>query len=273
MGKDRGVVMVTGASSGIGGACAQYLSEKGYLVFGTGRRFQDYLRSSGWFYTLKMDVTNGESVAKAVQAIRQKTGRIDVLVNNAGSGIMGAIEDTSMEEAKNQMAVNFFGAFSVIKEVLPIMREQNSGYIINISSLASLYPLPFQCFYSASKSALDALTEVLRMELKSTGSDIKVVSIRPNDYNTKFTDNRRKVGLWQNSIYQHKAEKALWTSESGERNGPNPIEIAHLVEKIVNKKSPRIFYPTGSNAKILDFLRKFFPSGIRQKLLMKYCSI
>jgi short-subunit dehydrogenase len=186
---------------------------------------------------------------------------------------MGAIEDTSIEEAKNQMIINFFGAFAVLKEVLPIMRRQNSGIIINVSSLASIYPLPFQAFYSASKSALDSLTEAVRMELKSIGSNVKVVSIRPNDYCTNFTENRRKVAFWNDSVYKEKAERALETAEAGEKIGPDPTEIAHLVEEIIGKKTPKIYYPIGSNARTLDLLKKLFPSGIRQKLMMKYCGI
>lgn len=274
--KEKGkVVLITGASSGIGQSCTEFLSKKGYMVFGTSRRFPEpeMFTTNGLFYTMNMDVTNGESVKKVVEAIVKKCSGIDVLVNNAGYGIAGAIEDVLLKEAENQFLVNFFGAFNLIRAVLPIMRKQNSGLIINISSLASLYPLPFQGFYSASKTALDALTEALAMELESISANIKVVSILPADYRTNFTKNRQKIKFWESSVYLKKAEKTLEVSESGERNGPDPVEIARLVEEIIKKKSRKIHYPIGPNTKLLFIARKIFPDFLRLHLLKKYFNI
>lgn len=167
MGRNRKVVLVTGASSGIGRSCAKYLSKRGYTVFGTSRHFPpaNLLETNGEFYTLRMDVTSEESVNEAVQAILSRT-EIDVLINNAGCALAGAIEDTSSEEALKELNTNFLGAHRVTRAVLPSMRKRNSGYIVNISSLAGSIPLPFQAFYSVSKFALEALTEALRMEVK-----------------------------------------------------------------------------------------------------------
>jgi NAD(P)-dependent dehydrogenase (short-subunit alcohol dehydrogenase family) len=269
------VILITGASSGIGLACALYLSKKGYRVFGTSRHFPspDFLETNGQFFTVRMNVTIEGSVNKAVEAILRKTGRIDVLINNAGFGLAGAIEDTLTEETQKQFLTNFFGVHIVTRAVLPVMKKQNSGYIINISSLAALIPLPFQAFYSATKSALELMTETLGMELKSVGSNIKVVLIQPNDYCTKFTENRQKVALWEKSSYLKRAEKALEVAENGERNGPPPIQVARLVEKIINKKNPKLYYPVGSNARLLALARKILPAKILQKLVMKYFGI
>ncbi len=266
--KDR-VIFITGASSGIGKVCAEYLSEKGYTVIGAARRFSDNLQKTGSFYTVRLDVTSDASVDSAVKAVIEKFGRIDVLINNAGYSISGPVDDTAVEEAKREFEVNFFGAFRVIKAILPHMRAQNSGLIINMSSLASIFTLPYQVFYSASKAALDVLTEGLLMELKSIGSNVEVVAIRPNDYRTEFTDHRQFIENFENSIYHEPAKKALKVAEEGERKGPHPIEIAKLVEKIINTKSPAIFYPTGSNASLLSFLKRIVPDRLRIKLLMK----
>lgn len=147
----------------------------------------------------------------------------------------GAIEDTSPEEALKELNTNFLGAHRVSRAVLPSMRKRRSGYILNISSLAGSIALPFQAFYSASKFALEALTEALRMEVKPF--NIKVISIQPNDYRTGLTDHRQKATQWQESAYRERAEKALGVTEAGEREGPSPDEIARLVGKIINKKS------------------------------------
>jgi NAD(P)-dependent dehydrogenase (short-subunit alcohol dehydrogenase family) len=267
------VVLVTGASSGIGKSCAKYLSERGYLVFGTSRYFPppNLLETNGQFYTIRMDVLIDESVNEAVQTILNKTGQIDVLINNAGCALAGAIEDTSPEEALKELNTNLLGAHRVTQAVLPSMRKRKSGYIINISSLAGSIALPFQAFYSASKFALEALTETLRMEVKPF--NIKVVSIQPNDYCTGLTDHRQRVARWQESVYREKAEKALAVTEAGEREGPSPEEIAHLVEKIINKKSPTLRYQIGSNAKLIAFAKWLLPPKVGEKLIMRYFCI
>ncbi|GFP32237.1 3-oxoacyl-[acyl-carrier protein] reductase [Candidatus Hakubella thermalkaliphila] len=266
------VILITGASSGIGKSCATYLSERGLTVFGTSRYFPpaNLLETNGVFYTIRMDVTSEESVNEAVQAILGRT-EIDVLINNAGCALAGAIEDTSPEEALRELNTNFLGAHRVTRAVLPGMRKRRSGYIINISSLAGSIALPFQTFYSASKFALEAFTEALRMELRPF--NIKVVSIQPNDYRTGLTDHRQKVVTWEHSAYTERAEKALAVTEAGERNGPSPEEIARLVEKIINKKSPRIRYQIGPNAKAIALARWLLPPRVSEKLVMKYFRI
>src|SRR6266498_4866639 len=159
------VVIVTGASSGIGKSCAEYLKQRGHKVYCASRSTEDQL-SDG---KISLDVDNDDSVNRAVQRVFEHAGRIDVVINAAGFGIVGAVEDTAIAEAKTQFETNFFGVVRVCKAVLPVMREQGSGLIINISSIAGLVSLPFQAFYSASKFALEGMTEGLRMEVAPFG--------------------------------------------------------------------------------------------------------
>lgn len=166
MKENNRIVLITGASSGIGKACAQHLQERGYEVFGTSRQPQAKAadlsepgtgQSSGSLEMIEMDVNDDDSVNQAIGTVFKKAARLDVVVNNAGFGLAGAIEDTSTLEAKSQLETNFFGVLRVCRAVLPIMRRQGSGYIVNISSLAGLISVPFQGLYSASKFALEGL--------------------------------------------------------------------------------------------------------------------
>ncbi len=181
------VVLVTGASSGIGRACAEFLAGRGYRVYGGSRR----LVAGSVVESISMDVGDDASVHAAVSTILAREGRIDILVNNAGIAIAGAVEDTSVEEARDQFDVNFFGVLRVCRAVLPAMREQGAGYIVNIGSIGGLIAIPFQGFYSASKFALEGLSESLRLEVRQFG--VHVVLIEPGDHRTGLTDNRRRT--------------------------------------------------------------------------------
>ncbi|MGC8873617.1 MAG: SDR family NAD(P)-dependent oxidoreductase, partial [Chloroflexia bacterium] len=158
---EKPVVLITGASSGIGLACARYLADRGYRVFGTSRHPEACPPEP--FPMIQMDVCDDASVLRGVEAVRERAGRIDVLVNNAGIGYGGAIEDTSLEEAHRQFETNFFGALRLCRAVLPIMRAQGSGLIVNMSSIGGLIGLPFQGLYSATKFALEGMSEALRL--------------------------------------------------------------------------------------------------------------
>jgi NAD(P)-dependent dehydrogenase (short-subunit alcohol dehydrogenase family) len=171
MAKDDSVVLITGASSGIGRCCAEHLFQKGCRVYGTSRRASrtdttGSFAASDTFTMMPMDVTDGNSVRKGVAHVIARESRLDVVVNNAGFAIAGALEDTTIQEAKFQLETNFFGALRVCRAALPIMRQQGSGYIVNIGSLGGLFGLPFQSAYSASKYALEGATEALRQEVK-----------------------------------------------------------------------------------------------------------
>ena len=261
------VVLITGASSGIGMACAQHLSSMGYKVYGTSRngRFK-----SDDFELIQMDISSDTSVKEGIDSILQKENRIDVVINNAGIGVAGAIETTSIEHAKKQFETNFFGTLRVCNSVLPQMRQQNSGLIINISSIAGLLALPFQGLYSASKFAIEGMTEGMRMEVKKFG--IRVALVDPGDHKTNFTQNRQKVEHnHENSVYREQFDKTISVMEKDEANGPTPESIAKLVHKIINKKSPKVRYTTGKfDQKLVPFLKRILPSKMFEWIIMSY---
>ncbi len=235
------VIFITGVSSGIGRKCAEYLSSLGHIVYGASRRSI----TDASFNVLQMDVTDQTSINECLKKIFERENRIDVLINNAGIGIGGSIEEYTNDEIKKQFDTNFFGCLNMIKSVLPYMRKNGSGMIINISSLGGLMGLPFQGIYSATKYAIEGLSEALRMELKNSG--IKVIVINPGDFKTNFTDNR-KLSVNQNdgSLYKDQFGKTIGVIEHDERNGADPIKIAILISKIINKQSPKFRYLVGS---------------------------
>lgn len=240
------VVLITGASSGIGKTCAEYLARHGYRVFGTGRRapFPPTPPLPGQPVMLQMDVTQDDSIRRAVDFIVREAGRLDVVVNNAGFGIAGAVEDTSIEEAKSQLETNFFGVLRVCRMVLPVMRAQGEGLIVNISSLGGIIALPFQALYSASKFAVEGLTEALRLEVRPFG--IHVTLIEPGDMHTGFTDHRVRVAGWgPGSAYAPYAERVLQIVETDERHGGAPETVAVLLERILRSPHPAPRYRVG----------------------------
>ncbi len=180
------IIFITGVSSGIGKKCAEYLSGLGHKVYGTCRQ---QIGGVVPYTILQMDVIDKASVQQAVQKVLENEKKIDVLINNAGIGIGGSIEEYSDEEIKKQFDTNFFGTLNLCRTVIPSMRNNGGGMIINISSLGGLMGLPFQGIYSATKYAIEGLSEALRMEVKSAG--IKVVLVNPGDFKTNFTDNRK----------------------------------------------------------------------------------
>lgn len=262
------VILITGTSSGIGKACADYLSSKKYIVYGTSRKPSN--QKNNTFEMISMDVNNDESVKKAVSIVLEKYGRIDVVINNAGYGISGSIEETPIKKAYEQFNTNFFGVFRVCKEILPVMRKQKSGLIINISSIGGLLGLPFQGFYCAAKFALEGLSESLRMEIESFG--IKVVLIEPGDIKTQFTFRRETLNyLNKKSNYDKNVKDTICIVERDEQSGPSPIKVAYLIEKIINKKSPKVRYIVGSfYQKFIVFLSRILPKKLIQWILMKY---
>jgi short-subunit dehydrogenase len=228
------VVLITGISSGFGKATAEFLVRHGYLVYGTSRKKND---SGSVVNIINMDITNTASVKEGVNGILNKEGRIDILINNAGMGISGAIEDVTNDEAKLQMDTNFYGMVHVIQAVLPAMRKQGNGTIINISSIGGLMGLPFQGFYAASKFAVEGMSESLRMELKQF--NINVVLINPGDFFTNFTSNRQIISKAGNdSPYEAQFRKTLAVIEKDETGGLRPAKMAQKIFNILEKKKP-----------------------------------
>jgi NAD(P)-dependent dehydrogenase (short-subunit alcohol dehydrogenase family) len=191
-----------------------------------------------------MDVDDDESVTKGVEAVLQRAGRIDAVVNNAGWGLMGPVEETAIAEAKAQFETNFFGVLRVCRAVLPIMRRQGGGHIVNISSLGGIVGLPFSGMYSASKFALEGVTESLRLETRRMG--IRVVLVEPGDFRSNFPDARRLTReSTQSSPYAEILKRAHAKATADEKAAPTPEIIAKLVERILRDPNPKLRYPVG----------------------------
>lgn len=265
---NKSVVLVTGASSGIGYACASYLHSRAFRVYGASRSI--HLCSDIDFERLAMDVADDASVEAAIALVVEREGRIDALVNAAGFGIAGAVEDTSIDEARRQFESNFFGVMRACNVVLPILRRQQSGVIINISSIAGRCAVPFQALYSASKFAVEGFTEALRMESKPFG--VRVVLVEPGDFKTNFTQNRVVTrASTEDSPYYRRMRNALSVMEHDETNGPDPIAVARLVERIIADPAPRLRYTTGPIIeRVAVHVRSLIPHRLYEALMMRY---
>jgi len=245
----RRVILITGASSGIGRACAEHLASLGHRVYGTSRRAtfpeQPHPDSTCDGITMiPMDVTDDASVRRGVCYVVDAEGRLDVVVNNAGMGIAGAVEDTAIEEAREQLETSFFGVLRVSRAALPVMREQRDGLIINVSSVAGAIGIPFQAMYSAAKFAVEGLSEALRLEVAPLG--VRVVVVEPGDFCTGFTGSRRRTAAsLTNPAYAEACCRALEVMEHDEAAGGPPTPVARLVARIVASRSPRLRYSVG----------------------------
>jgi NAD(P)-dependent dehydrogenase (short-subunit alcohol dehydrogenase family) len=264
----RRVVLVTGASTGIGACSATYLAKSGYRVYGGSR---GAVTAPG-VEALTLDVADDASVAQVIETILAREGRLDVLVNNAGFGIAGAIEDTSIDEAREQFEVNFFGVLRMCRAALPTMRQQKTGYIVNIGSIGGLIAIPFQGFYSASKFALEGLSESLRLEVRPFG--IQVVLIEPGDHRTSFTQNRRSTSASAaGSVYRDRFERAVARMALDEQGGPGPEGIARLLHKILNNPRPRLRYTAGPVAqRAAVWIKRTTPFAVMEKIMQDYYS-
>lgn len=241
------VILITGASSGFGKISAQMLSAQGHIVYGTSRKASE---DQGKVKMLLMDVTLSSSIRKGVQQILSAQGRIDVLINNAGMGIGGALELATEEEVSKQMNTNFFGVVNMCREVLPIMRKARKGKIINISSIGGVMGIPYQGFYSASKFAVEGYSEALALEVHPFG--IKVCIVEPGDFNTGFTDSRNiSEGTMKESDYKDSFYRSLKIIEDEERNGSHPRKLGTALCRIVNRKNPPLRTKVGPLIQVL----------------------
>jgi len=266
-GSEGKVVLVTGASSGIGQACAELLSARGHTVYGTSRKPAAEPKGHRM---LELDVTRDDSVRSAVDSVLEREGRVDVVVNNAGFALAGAIEDTSLEEAQRQLDTNFFGVLRVCKAVLPGMRARGAGLIVNVSSLGGVVGLPFQGLYSASKFALEGLTESLRQEVAAFG--IQVALVQPGDVRTAITDNRvRARGAGSGSVYQEAFEAALRIIEKEERAGAHVDTVARQVLELMTRKPVAVRYAVGHlSQRLLAGTKAVLPSRVFERIVMSY---
>ena len=256
------VALVTGGSSGIGEATALRLQELGYTTYAAARRVErmEHLTTSG-IRALAMDVTDDESMQSGVEQILAEEGRIDVLVNGAGYGSYGALEDVPLSEARNQVEVNLFGAARLTQLVLPRMRDQRSGTIVNITSMGGKIYTPLGAWYHATKHALEALSDCLRMELKSFGID--VVVIEPGAIRTEFNgiaeEKVRAVSGTGPYAPQGNALADTIASESTQRRSSPPELIAKTIGKAVTARRPKTRYAAGYGAKPMLFLHNVLP--------------
>src|SRR2546422_7443163 len=260
----RPVAIVTGASAGIGNAIAPALDAAGYQVFGTYRR-PPATRSPGIEY-LACDVTSDESVKAAVGEVLAKTGRIDLLVNNAGVGLFAGAEESSLEQAKSLFDVNLFGVIRMTKAVLPAMRQQGSGRIVNISSVMGLIPAPFWALYAASKHALEGYSESLDHEIR--GSGVRVVLVEPAYTRTSFEGNAYH-GDQQLDVYQLARSNAEAAFRDAMKNGDAPELVASAVVKAATAATPRRRYAAGRTARQVSLLRRFVPEAAFDRSLRK----
>ncbi|ADO74658.1 SDR family oxidoreductase [Stigmatella aurantiaca] len=261
------IVLVTGASSGIGRACAELLSAQGHTVYGTSRK---PAQAPAGFRMLELDVTRDDSVQAAVATVLAEQGRLDAVVNNAGYALAGPLEETSIEEARHQFDTNFFGVLRVCQAVLPSMRTHRSGLIINVSSLGGVAGLPFQGLYSASKFALEGLTESLRLEVASFG--IQVTSLQPGDVYTPITENRVRVRQsGPDSPYRSAFATALGIIEKEERAGAPAGLVARHVLTLLERKQVGVRYTVGRlSQRIITAAKAFLPSRLFEHLLKSY---
>lgn len=265
------VILITGISSGFGKQTAELLASKGHIVYGTVRR--DIAIDSS-VKAIHLNLTDHESIKEAVAAVYKKEGKIDILINNAGMHTGGPVETTPLENIKLQMDTNFMGMVYLTREVLPVMRNQGGGRIINFSSIGGLMGLPFQAFYSAGKFAIEGFSEALRMEVNKY--NIKIILINPGDFHTDNSKNRRSFLAPTNSSdpYNEQFLKTLDVIEKDEANGWDPKVLAKKVVKIAECKNPGQRYIISSfEQKLAVLLKYILPGKLFRKILEDHYKI
>ncbi len=251
------IALVTGASSGIGRATAAMLAKNGFTVYGGSRRAVTGEKTADGYTAIKLDVTDSQSAAAAVDEVISREGRIDVLVNCAGNGIAGAVEDCTGEDALEQMNTNYAGVIRMVRAALPYMREKRSGLIVNIGSVGGIYSIPFQTLYSSSKCALEAMTEGLRIELMPF--NVKAALVEPGDIKTGFTGNRIYTQAAKSTVYAQ-MRGAVAQMEHDETTGASPDTIAREVLRLTARKNPPVRTVAGAKYKFFVFLKRLLPA-------------
>ncbi|MGC6430500.1 MAG: SDR family oxidoreductase [Jejuia sp.] len=261
------VVLITGGSSGIGKSIGAFLHQKGFKVYGTSRNPKNYPDSV--FPLIALDVKDVATINATVETVISTESKLDVLINNAGAGITGPIEEIPEAEIKANFDTNFFGPINVIKAVLPQMRQQKSGLIINITSIAGYMGLPYRGVYSASKGALELLTEAFRMELKPF--NIEMTNVAPGDFATNIAAGRYHAPLLEDSPYKATYGKSLELMDTHVDEGSDPLVMAKAVYKIIETKNPKVHYKVGEfMQKFSIILKRILPDKVYEKLLMNH---
>ncbi len=254
--------IVTGGTSGIGKAAACALMQKGFKVYELSRRE----KGIEGIHHISVDITDEKAVIRAINEIVKAEKRIDLLVNNAGFGISGAIEFTETEAAKRLFDVNFFGTVNVTRAVIPVMREQRSGRIINVSSVAAPVAIPFQAFYSATKAAVNKYTLALANEIRPYG--ITVCAVQPGDIKTGFTGAREKI-IEGDDVYGGRIGRGVAQMEKDEQNGMEPEQIGDFIATLAVKKRIKPVYTVGFSYKFVVFLVKHLPDSFQNYIVGK----
>lgn len=255
------IVIVTGASSGIGLATAQLFKARGDIVYGLSRR----PCPDSSIMSLTADVTDSDAVKRAIDSVVSKHGRLDVLVCNAGFGISGTVEFTEISDAKRQFDVNVFGTMSCIRVALTHMREKQSGHIIVTSSVAGAIAIPFQAYYSATKAALNSLVMATNNEVRPYG--IKLCAVMPGDIKTGFTDARVKLN--EETDCYASLQRSVVTMEKDERNGMSPTVIAKKIYSISRRRNPKPLCSVGIVYKACCMLGKLLPCRLTNWIVSK----
>ncbi len=247
------VVIVTGASKGIGRSVCELLKDKGCKVYGLSRtKFE-----SDKIVSIPCDITDFNALENAIKSIYEKEGEIFALINNAGMGIAGAVEYTSDEKIRKIFELNFMALDKACRICLPYLRK-SKGRIINVSSVAGFMPIPFQTYYSATKSAVLTYSRALREEVSPFS--VKVVAVMPGDTKTSFTSARETEN--KDSVYSQKVAKSIERMENDEQNGRDPITVAKVVYKMLKKKNPKPCEIVGFFYKLVGFLDKILPKRL-----------
>jgi len=246
------VAIVTGGTSGIGRETALALQKDGYAVYELSRRAEGVAGMNH----IPTDITKEDMVRAAVTQVMAKEGRIDVLVNNAGFGISGAVEFTRTEEAKRLFDANFFGMVNMNRAVIPVMRQQGSGRIVNLSSVAAPIPIPFQAYYSATKAAVNAYTMALANELRPFG--VTVCAVQPGDIKTGFTAAREKV-IEGDDVYEGRIARSVGRMEHDEQTGMDPAVAGRFIANVAGKRKVKPLYTIGFSYQLFTFLVRILP--------------
>ena len=260
----RPVAIVTGATAGIGLATAVLLKSEDYTVCGISRRPES--NSQNGIAMLACDVTSDQSVALVVAEVLRRSGRIDLLVNNAGFGLIAGAEESSIEQAKSIFEVNVFGAMRMTNQVLPVMRQQGRGRVINISSVVGFLPAPYYAIYGATKHAIEGYSQTLDHEVRGFG--VRVIAIEPAFTRTSFETNLASPDR-PLAIYDSVRKSMIETSRQQVKKGGEPEVVAHVVLKAAQAAKPRLRYPAGHAARQLSLMRRIVPEGIFNSILRK----
>ena len=260
-------MLVTGANRGIGQSTARLLAEHGYTVLGTARRASD--GSADGFELVRLDVTSQVSINSCVSTVLERAGRIDVLVNNAAVGLIGAEEEASIEEARALFDANLFGVARMVNAVLPAMRARHSGLIINFGSLGATLPVPFHGYLSASKAAVTTYSDALRLELKHLGVDVSVVE---PGFTATHPGERFAQMRVARSIDDHtdQEQRATTVMQHGQSLGTDPRTVAETVLRIIRSNAPARYYPVGREKWLLRVTRILPPAAVESLISRRF---